>query len=187
MAKEKLYSAQVLRAAVNQRGFRPSHRVRAVIRGVKAEFFDPTFDDSGVLARSEVRRIVNAAWEHIVLGLQSRDLDPFLNGVTSRGRDFELDRTLGLVLHDDRPRCHLIAVANVPDLECNEVTSAELAVNSQVEQREFAYPVLHLETDSECPDILCLERRLLADDLALVPWLAMNGIGYGSHDGLPSS
>ncbi len=32
-----------------------------------------------------------------------------------------------------------------------------------------------------------LERRLLADDLALVPWLAMNSVGNGSHDGLPSS
>ena len=27
----------------------------------------------------------------------------------------------------------------------------------------------------------------LADDLALVPWLAMSNIGYGFHDGLPSS
>jgi hypothetical protein len=44
-----------------------------------------------------------------------------------------------------------------------------------------------LETDSECPDVLELEWRLLADDLALVPWLAMDGVSYGSHDGLPSS
>jgi hypothetical protein len=32
-----------------------------------------------------------------------------------------------------------------------------------------------------------LERSLLADDLALVPRLAMSRIGKGAHDGLPSS
>ena len=63
----------------------------------------------------------------------------------------------------------------------------EFAVDSQVEECKLAHPVLHLEADSERPDILELERRLLADDLALVPWLAMHGVGYGSHDGLPSS
>jgi len=62
-----------------------------------------------------------------------------------------------------------------------------LAVDTQVEERELAYSVLHLETNSKCPDVLELERSLLADDLALVPRLAVNGVGCGFHDGLPSS
>jgi hypothetical protein len=81
----------------------------------------------------------------------------------------------------------LVAVADVPDLQADQVTAAELAVDSQVEECQLAHPVLHLEADSERPDVLELERCLLADDLALVPWLAMSSGGYGSHDGLPSS
>ena len=49
------------------------------------------------------------------------------------------------------------------------------------------YSALYLQADAKCPYVLELERCLLADDLALVPWLAVNSVGVGSHDGLPSS
>jgi hypothetical protein len=78
-------------------------------------------------------------------------------------------------------------MANVPNLETDKVTTAQLAVDSKVEESKLAYPALHLEADSKCPDVLDLERGLLADDLALVPWLAMNSVSVDSHDGLPSS
>ena len=66
-------------------------------------------------------------------------------------------------------------------------SNAPQAVATLSEIEQAPNPVLHVQTNSERPNVLELERRLLTDDLALVPWLAMNGIGYGSHDGLPSS
>jgi len=42
---------------------------------------------------------------------------------------------------------------------------------------KLARPVRHLEADAEGPDVQTLERRILADDFALVPWFAMNSIG----------
>lgn len=78
-------------------------------------------------------------------------------------------------------------MADVADLERNEVAPTKLAVDAEVEEREFAYSVLHLKTNSKRPDVLDLERSLLADDLALVPPLAKSGVGCDSHDGLPSS
>ena len=132
-------------------------------------------------------RVVDATREHKVLGLQPCLLDPLLHCVAGRLRDLELHRALRLVLHHHSARCDLIAVAYVLDLETDEVTAAQLAVDSKVEERELANPALHLKADSKCPDVLELERSLLADNLALVPWLAMNSVGNGSHDGLPSS
>lgn len=38
----------------------------------------------------------------------------------------------------------------------------------------------------ERKDVLDLERDLKADDLALVPWLALSCVGYGSQNGLLS-
>ncbi len=58
-------------------------------------------------------------------------------------------------------------MADVPDLEADELTSAQLAVDPEVEEGELAYAVFHLQADSKRPDVLDLERRLLADDLAL--------------------
>lgn len=86
--------------------------------------------------------------------------------------DLEMHRTLGLVLHDDGACRHGFAVADVPDLESDEVAAAKLAVDAQVEQGELAHPALHLETDAQRPDVLELERRLLPDELPLVPRLA---------------
>jgi hypothetical protein len=81
----------------------------------------------------------------------------------------------------------LVAVADVPDLEADEVAAAQLAVDPEVEEGKLAHSIFHLQTDSKRPDVLKLERCLLADDLALVPWLAMNSVGVGPHDGLSSS
>jgi hypothetical protein len=49
------------------------------------------------------------------------------------------------------------------------------------------FPVHHLKSNPERPDVLELERSHLADDLALVPRLAMSRNRNGAHDGLPSS
>jgi hypothetical protein len=55
------------------------------------------------------------------------------------------------------------------------------------DERQFAHPALHLDANAQRPDVLELEGRLLPDDLAHVPRLAMSGAACGSHDGLPSS
>jgi hypothetical protein len=81
----------------------------------------------------------------------------------------------------------LVAVADVSNLEADEVATAKLAVDSQVEEGELAHPTFHLQANTKRPDVLELERCLLTDDLALVPRLAMSNVGVGSHDGLPSS
>jgi hypothetical protein len=89
--------------------------------------------------------------------------------------------------HDDGARRHLVAVAHVPHPERDEVAATQLAVDAQVEQGELSHPAVHMESDAQRPDVLELEWRLLPDDLALVPRLAMSGVACGSHHGLPSS
>jgi len=49
------------------------------------------------------------------------------------------------------------------------------------------YSALYLQADAKRPYVLELERCLLTDDLALIPWLAVTYVDVGSHDGLPSS
>ena len=78
-------------------------------------------------------------------------------------------------------------MAYVPDLQCNQVTAPQLAVDAQVEKCKLSDSVLHLQTNTKRPDILDFERGLLTHDFSLVPRLAMDDTGYGFHDGLPSS
>lgn len=51
-----------------------------------------------------------------------------------------------------------IAMTPVPNLEGDQVAAALLAVDAQAEEREFAYPALHLYPHTQRPDVLELER-----------------------------
>lgn len=67
-------------------------------------------------------------------------------------------------------------MGHVADLECNEVTSAQLAVDAEVEECELANQAFHLKTHAQGPDILHLEGSLLPNNFAFVPRLVMNSI-----------
>ena len=84
-------------------------------------------------------------------------------------------------------RHKLIAMTHVSDPEGYKVAAATLAVDAQIGQGPLPNSVLHPKPNPERLDVLELERGLLPDDLALVPRLAMDCDGNGSHDGLPSS
>ena len=78
-------------------------------------------------------------------------------------------------------------MTDVSDLEGDEIASAKLAVDTQVEEREISHPPFHLQANTQRPDVFHFEGCLLPDDLALVPRLAVSGFAFGFHDGLPSS
>jgi hypothetical protein len=68
MAKQQLHRSEVLRAAVDQRRFRAADRVCAICSRIEAKLLHPAFQDPRVLARPEVRRVMNTAGEQEVLG-----------------------------------------------------------------------------------------------------------------------
>src|SRR5690606_8869081 len=74
-----------------------------------------------------------------VLLFQPSLLDPRLQGIPSGLSDLELNWALRLVLHDDGARRHLATMAHVPYPESYEIAAAQLAVNAQVEEGEFAH------------------------------------------------
>jgi hypothetical protein len=106
---------------------------------------------------------MDATRKHEVVRPQPGLLDPLLDGVAGCWGELELNRTLSLLLHHHGARCHLVAVADVPDLEAGEIAATQLAVDPKVEEGKFAHPVFHPQADSEGPDVFELERRLLTD------------------------
>jgi hypothetical protein len=99
--------------------------------------------------------------------------DPIAECRSGLFSDFELDRSAGFPLDyrgavpDSAPDAH------VADLEPNEVTAPQLAVEGQIEQSEIASTLFELRPDADRPDLLWLQRALLADKAALVPGGAM--------------
>jgi hypothetical protein len=61
---------------------------------------------------------------------------------------------------------------NVLDFEAYDIAAAKLTVDGEIEGRKIARLALHLQSRADGPDVLRLQRRLWANELALVPRLA---------------
>lgn len=64
-------------------------------------------------------------------------------------------------------------MGNVAHTQADEVAATQLAVDGQVEHGEVTDSMGVLEINSNGPDVLRLQGRLLADELALVPCFAL--------------
>jgi hypothetical protein len=130
-------------------------------------------DDPRVLSCRDVWLVMKSAREEVLPVRWNAIGDPIAECRSGLFSDFELDRSAGFPLDyrgavpDSAPDAH------VADLEPNEVTAPQLAVEGQIEQSEVASTLFELKPDADRPDLLWLQRALLADKAALVPGGAM--------------
>ena len=97
----------------------------------------------------------------------------------------KLNWPLGLTLQDDRARRDPLALAHVADPQSHQITRPQLAIDAEIKQGEFARAVLDLQPDPNRPNVLDLQRRLLSDQLALVPGHLCRLPFRQCHFGLP--
>jgi uncharacterized protein YbjT (DUF2867 family) len=72
----------------------------------------------------------------------------------------------------------LAAGRNIIDADGDQIATAQLAVDRQVEQRQVALPVLDLQLGPDRPNVARSQRRFGADYLAFVPgWAASRLLG----------
>lgn len=133
----------------------------------------PLFDDPRVLSGGHVWRVVQPAWKEKLLRLQLCLLDPCRNRRSRRLGQLELYWPLRLPLDDRRTGQDLAAMGHVTNAEGDEIASAQLAVDGQVEQRQIPHLVCVLKMDADGPDVFGLQRRLLPHQLPLVPGRSM--------------
>ena len=66
----------------------------------------------------------------------------------------------------------------------HQITGSRFAVDRQIEQHKFAGSVFDLQADSNRPDILQLQRRLLSDEFPFIPgYMRRRGVNVLVHDG----
>jgi hypothetical protein len=67
--------------------------------------------------------------------------------------DLKLNRTAGLVLDDRRPVFHTAARGYVIDPKADEIATAQLAINGEVEHRQITLATLNLKPDTNGPHL----------------------------------
>jgi hypothetical protein len=58
---------------------------------------------------------------------------------------------------------------DVLDFQAYHIAALKLAVDGEIEKRKIPHFALHLQPGADRPDVLGLQGRFRADDLALVP------------------
>lgn len=58
---------------------------------------------------------------------------------------------------------------NISDLHFDQIATAKLAVDGQIEQHEIAMVLGQFQSNSDRPDMLWLQRAFLTDDATFVP------------------
>jgi hypothetical protein len=76
--------------------------------------------------------------------------------------DLKLHRPLGLLLHNNRAGGNMTALDHIVDAEPDQIASAQLAIDGEIEQCKFPRSMIHLQPNSDSPDVFQLQRRLLA-------------------------
>jgi hypothetical protein len=151
MAEEKLDGSEIPGPSVDQRRFSTPHRMGAVGRRVHSNRPHPGPDDPGVLPGRKMGRLRNAAWKEVLLRLQMGRRDPGVDRVPCLLGDFKLHRPLGLLLYDNRPRRNPSALDDIVDAKPDQIAPAQLAVDGEVEQCEFAGSMIQLQANPDGP------------------------------------
>ena len=85
-------------------------------------------------------------------------------------------RPTSLLLPNSRAVHRVAAWRYIVDTNGYHVAATQLAVDGEIEQREIPLATLHLQLGSDRPDMTGPQRRLSANELALVPWCATSGL-----------
>jgi len=61
------------------------------------------------------------------------------------------------------------ALDHIVDAQRDQITPAQFAVDGEIEQGEISGAMIQLQSNSDGPDLFQLQRRLLPEELALIP------------------
>ena len=91
---------------------------------VQPDGLHPTMHNPRVVPRGKMGPVPQPAGKQVVVRLEIGLGDPDPDSIPGLLGHFELNRALGLLLHDDGPREQLIAMGNVANTQVDQVTAA---------------------------------------------------------------
>ena len=134
--QQQLDRTQVSCLAINLGGFCPPHGVRPVSRTVQACAIDPSVNYTGVLARRQVGAFMESARKKVAGVRRLQQDQPFTERRPGLFGDFKLDRSPCFSLYDGCSIANPTSNANVLGLKGDQITSAKLTVDRQIEECE---------------------------------------------------
>ena len=98
--------------------------------------------------------VIGSARKSEIAKCAASKFEPSQNTASTWFKKFELNWLASLLLDDDCARPDPAAADQVADLDLHDVTTAQFAIYSQVEQRAIAQPMFAVEPESDSPNLL---------------------------------
>ena len=170
MSEQKLHRSEIPGASVDQYCLRASQRMRTELGWIEPDACDPLLNQTGILPRGQP-----------ALGVVTSTSKQELTRFAPRQPQVLIDRHSRLVGHlepnwparlllSDRCAIHRVTTrGHIVHADGDHVATAQLAVDRQVEEGEIPLLSLDLQLGPDRPNVARPQRRLGADELALVP------------------
>ncbi len=181
MAEQKLDSPKISCSPVDQHCLRPTQRVRAELRRVETDAGHPFLHEPRVLPGGQSIAVTTPGKQELTrcASCQAQILVDRLAGLIGQ---LKPNRPTGFLL-SDRGAIHRIAArGDVLHAYRDDVATAQLAVDRQVEEGQIPLLALDLQLGPDRPHVARAQRWLSTDELALVPRHA-SGFGCGFSGG----
>src|SRR5262245_55032381 len=136
---------------------------------VQTDAGNPFTEKTSVLSGRQASVRPTPTGKQIVAWFLACSLHVVVDGLPRCLGQLEPHRATRFLLPDRSPVSRISTRRNVIDLERDDIATAELAVDGEIEQSEVTETTFDLELCPDRPDVLRAEWRLRSDDLALVP------------------
>lgn len=141
----------------------------SVVLAPEPDACHPLIYQTGVPSGAYVRFMVDPAGKSVIIQAAPSTPQPSQNAGTCWFKQFELYRTSSLSLNDDNSRPHLLAADKLTDLQFDDVTTAQLAVDGAVKHGAVAHTPPSIESETHGPNLLRFESALGAELPSGVP------------------
>ena len=122
--------------------------------------------------------VITTATKQKLARFLASGFDVIIDGLPRLLCQLKPDGPTGLLLPYRRAIDRIPARRNVLDPKCDDIAAPQLAVDREIEHRQVARPPVHLQSGTDRPNMFWPQRRLLADELSLVPGLASRRRGH---------
>jgi hypothetical protein len=113
--------------------------------------------------------VVNPARENEVAQPTAATFQPRQDAAARTVEQLELNRSTGFLLDNDGPRAAPSSGYQIANLNLDEIATPQLTVNGKVEHSPISQSAVLIQSKSNGPDLLWLQRTFCAELLASVP------------------
>ncbi len=152
---------------------RAPDRVRTEQGGIQANSGNPLREQARILTGREAAIWTPMTGEQEIAGFLAVCLEVVIDRLTGLLGDLELDRPAGLPLAHCRSVNSIPMRRDIPHLEAHYVTTPQLAIDCQIEERQIPDTPSELQSCPNGPNMPRLQWRLRPCEFVLVPVFAL--------------